>query len=249
MVKAVETMDGWYCLHDFRTVDWKAWKAIPQEEREEAIEEFLAIVSEWEEVEEAKKGSQVMYNALGHKADLMWMFLRESTEELAEIETKINKSRLGDFLLREHSYFSVIEMSKYRYQDSDVDPETLPEVQERLRPLLPKRKHMSFYPMKRKRTGHANWYTLEIEKRSKLLYEHSITGRKYLDKVRQITTGSIGFDLWEWAITLFSDDVLQLKKIVYEMRFDEASSVYGEFGDFYVGNYLPKEELANFLQV
>lgn len=249
MAEAVETLDGWYCLHDLRSIDWKAWKKLSDTERHEAIQEFNELFSEWEQVEAAKKGSQVMYNALGHKADLMFMFLRETTEELSQIETKINKSKLGDFLIREHSYFSVVEMSKYRYQNSDVDPETLPEVQERLYPILPKWKHMSFYPMKRRRIGDENWYRLDIKERSKLLYEHSLTGRQYVDKVKQVTTGSIGFDLWEWGITLFSDDVLQLKKIVYEMRFDEASSKYGEFGDFYVGNYLAKEDLATFLKI
>lgn len=249
MAEAVETLDGWYCLHDLRSIDWKAWKQLSTEERNEAIEEFTQLMNEWEQIEAAEKGSQVMYNAIGHKADLMFMFLRETTEELAEIETKINKSKLGDFLITKHSYFSVVEMSKYRYQNSDVDPETLPEVQEKLYPILPKRKHMSFYPMKRRRMGDENWYTLELSDRSKLLYEHSLTGRQYVDKVQQITTGSIGFDLWEWAITLFTDDVIQLKKIVYEMRFDEASSRYGEFGDFYVGNYLSKDELGEYLKI
>ncbi len=249
MSKAVETMDGWYCLHDLRTVDWKAWKSLSPEAQQEAIDEFVEILGGWEDLEKAKKGSHVMHNTIGHKADIMWMILRETAEELAEAERQISKSKLGDFLIREYSYFSVVELSKYRYQNSDVDPETLPEVQERLRPILPKRKHMSFYPMSRKREGHANWYTLEMEKRSKLLYEHSITGRKYLDRVRQVTTGSIGFDLWEWGVSLFTDDVLQLKKIVYEMRFDEASSVYGEFGDFFIGNYLPKEKLDEFFKV
>ena len=43
------------------------------------------------------------------------------------------------------------------------------------------------------------------------------------------------------GVTLFADDVLQFKKLIYEMRFDEVSARYGEFGTFFVGNILPDE--------
>src|SRR5690625_1664111 len=108
---------------------------------------------------------------------------------------------------------------------------------------------MSFYPMNRRRAQDENWYTLEFDVRGKLLYEHSKTGRKYAGKVKQVVTGSIGFDDWEWGVTLFAHDVLELKKIVYEMRFDEVSSRYGEFGQFFVGAKMEKEELSNYLTV
>lgn len=81
------------------------------------------------------------------------------------------------------------------------------------------------------------------------MYEHSFTGRKYAGEVKQIITGSMGFDDWEWSVTLFAKDVLQLKKIVYEMRFDVVSARYGEFGPFYVGNILRTEEIPAYLHV
>lgn len=249
MSKAIETMDGWFCLHTFKFIDWKAWKAASDEERQAAIDEFQRLLVKWENTEEQKKGSHLMHKVVGHKADLMWMIVRETVDELIEIETEMNRSKLGDYFITAHSYFSVVEIAKYRYQKYSEDPESLPEVQERLRPLLPKLNYMSVYPMKRRRTENENWYTLENEERTKLLYEHSLTGRKYIDKLEQITTGSIGLDKWEWAISLFSDDAIQLKKIVYEMRFDEASSRYGEFGGFYVGSYLSKEGLADHLKL
>ena len=40
---------------------------------------------------------------------------------------------------------------------------------------------------------------------------HGMIGRGYAGKVKQIITGSIGFDDYEWGVTLFSDDVLQFK--------------------------------------
>ncbi|TQS72120.1 heme-dependent peroxidase [Ornithinibacillus gellani] len=249
MVEAVETMDGWYSLHDLRTMDWASWKQVSQEERAQAVKEFEALLSEWEQVEDDKLGSQVMYQVVGQKADLMFMFLRPTMEELTDLETAFNKTRLADFLIPAYSYVSVVELSKYRPQKDGVDPETLPETQERLKPILPKWNHMSFYPMDRRREGDDNWYTLEKGVRGKLLYEHSKTGRKYAGKVKQVITGSIGFDDWEWGVTLFAHDVLQLKKIVYEMRYDEVSARYGEFGAFFVGNYLAKEHLTDYLSV
>ncbi|MDQ6771250.1 MAG: chlorite dismutase family protein, partial [Gemmatimonadota bacterium] len=42
-------------------------------------------------------------------------------------------------------------------------------------------------------------------------------------------------DAWEWGVTLFAKDALDFKKLVTDMRFDEVSARYAEFGDFYVG--------------
>lgn len=248
MTEAVETMEGWYCLHDLRSIDWKKWKKATEAERESALQSFKKLIAEWELVDENREGSHALYQAVGHKADLMFMFLRPTVEQLSDIETKIEKSKFGDFLLRKHSYLSVVELGKHR-APKGVDLKASPRIRERLYPILPKWDYMSFYPMNRKRETDTNWFTLEQNERSKLLYEHSLTGRKYMENVRQVTTGSIGLDLWEWAITLFSNDALQLKKIVYEMRFDEASSRFGEFGDFYIGIRINEEGLREYLTV
>ncbi|MFC3039651.1 hydrogen peroxide-dependent heme synthase [Virgibacillus xinjiangensis] len=249
MVEAVETMDGWYSLHDLRTIDWTSWKLASEAERKEAIDSLDQLIAKWEEVEEAGNGSQVLHKVVGQKADLIFMFLRPTMDELSDMETELNKSKMGEFLLPAHSYVSVVELSKYRPAKDGVDPETLPETQKRLKPILPKWEHICFYPMDRRRTGDENWYTLEKDERGKMLYEHSKTGRKYAGKVTQVITGSIGLDDWEWGVTLFAHEPLQFKKIVYEMRFDEVSSRYGEFGEFFVGNLLPREDIPNYLEV
>ncbi|MBP1969821.1 chlorite dismutase [Virgibacillus natechei] len=249
MVEAVETMDGWYSLHDLRSIDWNSWKLASEEERKEAIDGFNELLAKWEAVEEEKQGSHVLYKVVGQKADLIFMFLRPTMDELTDIETEFNKSKFAEFLLPAHSYVSVVELSKYQPQKDGVDPETLPETQERLKPILPKWEHICFYPMDRRRVGEENWYTLEKSTRGKLLYEHSKTGRQYAGKVKQVITGSIGLDDWEWGVTLFAHDPLQFKKIVYEMRFDEVSSRYGEFGEFFIGNHLPREQIEAYLKV
>jgi|SRR5690625_2697684 len=245
MAEAVETLEGWYCLHDLRTIDWSLWKQTAIEKRKQAIEEFQQLLSDCEHVEEQEVGSHVMHQVIGQKADLMFMFLRPTVDALMELETTINKSQLGEFLKPAYSYFSVVELTKDRARRGEDSP----AVQARLKPILPKWRYMSFYPMSRRRFQDENWFTLDKDERKGLLYEHSKTGRKYAHKVRQVTTGSVGFDEWEWAVSLFTDDVLQLKKIVYEMRFDEASARYGLFGDFYIGKYLTKEALNNYLSL
>lgn len=249
MVEAVETMDGWFCLHDLRTIDWTSWKMASSDERQAAVSEFEKLISKWEAVEEQKNGSHAVYKIVGQKADLMFMFLRPTTNELSDLETEFNKSKFAEYLIPAHSYLSVVELSKYAPQKNGVDPETLPETQARLKPILPRWEYISFYPMDRRRTGDENWYTMDKSARGKLLYEHSKTGRKYAGKVKQIITGSIGLDDWEWGVTLFAHDALQLKKIVYEMRFDEVSSRYGEFGEFFIGNHLEKDAIAAYLHV
>lgn len=93
--------------------------------------------------------------------------------------------------------------------------------------------------MDRKRGEDKNWYSLPIEERQRQMEEHGLVGRRYAGTVRQIITGSIGFDDWEWGVDLFADDPLIFKKLIYEMRFDEVSAVYALFGTFYVGVRCP----------
>ena len=75
--------------------------------------------------------------------------------------------------------------------------------------------------------------------------EHGLVGRRYAGTVKQIITGSIGFDDWEWGVDLFADDPLIFKKLIYEMRFDEVSAVYALFGKFYVGVRVPAAGLED----
>jgi len=247
MSEAAQTLDGWYCLHDFRSIDWTTWKMLSNEERQEAISEFLSLVEKWNSTEEEKNGSHALYTIVGQKADFMMMILRPTMKELNEIETEFNKSKLAEFTVPAHSYVSVVELSNYL--PADKNPYESPEILARLYPTLPKKQHVCFYPMDKRRQGDDNWYMLPMDTRKELMRSHGMVGRKYAGLVKQIITGSVGFDDYEWGVTLFADDVLQFKKLVYEMRFDEVSARYGEFGEFFVGNILTEDEVKNFLHV
>ncbi|GFN31256.1 hydrogen peroxide-dependent heme synthase [Paenibacillus xylaniclasticus] len=248
MSEAAQTLEGWYALHDFRSIDWQAWKGASEAERAQAADELQSFLNQWEQVHESKQGSTAVYSVVGQKADIVFMHLRETLEELNELETAFNKSAFAAFTKPTYSYVSVVELSNYMGQPG-VDPTTIPEVAARLKPALPKSNHICFYPMNKRREGNDNWYMLSMEERKAMMRSHGMIGRQYAGKVKQIITGSVGFDNWEWGVTLFADDALQFKKLVYEMRFDEVSARYGEFGDFYVGNLLTTDKLTKLLSV
>lgn len=246
MVEAVGTLDGWCTLHDTRTFDWTSWKMASENDRKEAVQELKELMTKWEAVEEEKNGSQSIYKVVGNKADLMFIVVRPTMDELEEFKTELNKSKIGDYLIPGYSYVSIVELGTNDTVDEVKNRKINEAVEARLKPILPKWEHACFYPMNRRRWNEANWFTIDRKERQRLLTDHAATGRKYAGLVKQIITGSMGLDEWEWGVTLFAHDPLQFKKIVYEMRYDEVSAIYAEFGDFIIGNYLPKEDLDTY---
>ncbi|MFD1956184.1 hydrogen peroxide-dependent heme synthase [Paenibacillus thailandensis] len=247
MSEAAQTLEGWYALHDFRAIDWQAWREADDDVRAHALDELSGFLREWAQTEENKQGSTAVYSIVGQKADFVFMHLRETLEELNDMETAFNKTLFAGFTKPAYSYVSVVELSNY--MGGSGDPMENPEVVARLKPILPKASHICFYPMNKRREGSDNWYMLGMEERRAMMRSHGMIGRKYAGKVKQIITGSVGFDNWEWGVTLFADDPLQFKKLVYEMRFDEVSARYGDFGDFYVGNLLDESKFAAMLKL
>lgn len=237
MSEAAQTLEGWYALHDFRIIDWTAWQAADEQTRQLAQEELQQLLHGWEGIGEQRLGSTAVYTIVGQKADILFMHLRETLEELGELETAFNKTTFAKFTKPSYSYVSVVELSNYMASPG-ADPMQNPDIIARLKPALPKTRHICFYPMNKRRSGNDNWYMLDMDERKKLMRSHGMIGRQYAGKVKQVISGSVGFDNWEWGVTLFAEDALQFKKLVYEMRFDEVSARYGEFGEFYVGNLL-----------
>jgi chlorite dismutase len=202
----------------------------------------------------------------------MFIHFRNSFAELNETELALQRLPLHDFLDPATSYLSVIELGLYEstgkvYQDladrgvaphSDEWNAGIAEVLDRQRrameprlnpPEIPGHPYVCFYPMDRKRDGADNWYSLPMADRARLMHEHGMTGRRYAGQVKQIITGSIAFDDWEWGVDLFADDPVVFKKLIYEMRFDEVSARYAEFGPFYIGRRVPLEHLGDLLEL
>ncbi|WP_342552679.1 hydrogen peroxide-dependent heme synthase [Paenibacillus sp. FSL R7-0652] len=248
MNEAASTLEGWYALHDFRSMNWTAWKAADDEERAVALDELQEFWNEWKNVEEASQGSTVVYTVVGQKADFVMMHLRETLEDLKAVENAFNKTTFAQYTTKAYSYVSVVELSNYLGKEGE-DPMQNPDIVARLKPVLPQRQYICFYPMNKKRELNDNWYMLSMDERRTMMRSHGMIGRSYAGKVKQIITGSVGFDDWEWGVTLFADDALQFKKLVYEMRFDEVSARYGEFGSFYVGSLLNESTLEEMLKL
>jgi chlorite dismutase len=101
--------------------------------------------------------------------------------------------------------------------------------------------------MDRRRGESKNWYEESLADRQRMMEKHGAIGRRYAGEVRQIISGSIGLDDWEWGVDLFANDPAVFKRLIYEMRFDEVSSIYALFGSFYVGVRVPAADLAGIL--
>jgi len=249
MNEAAITLDGWYVLHDFRQMDWASWKQVDPELRKQATDEFIAFLDEMQLADDAKTGAHAFYTIVGQKADFMLMTLRPTMDELQELEARFNKLTIADFTIPAYSYVSVVELSNYLAGESNEDPYQNPHVRARLYPELQRSQYICFYPMDKRRDGEDNWYMLPMQERKDLMRSHGMIGRSYAGKVKQIISGSIGFDDFEWGVTLFSDDVLQFKKLIYEMRFDEVSARYAEFGSFFTGTILADEKRSTFFNL
>ena len=173
-------------------------------------------------------GLQVVTAAImGAKADTCFMILGEDLWDLRKFQSKV---QAAGFLVAE-SYVSVTEVSEY----AGATPEKI--LQDRLFPVLPPEglRAFCFYPMSKRRGEEHNWYALPYEQREQLMRQHGASGREFKGRILQVVTGSTGLDDWEWGVTLFGKHIDDLKECVYTMRFDEASTLYGEFGAFYTG--------------
>jgi peroxiredoxin len=248
MSEAVETIEGWHVVHDFRHIAWDVWTTWSARQRREALEDLRALWTDWEEIDRSRAGSFGAYRVLGHKADLLLLHFRPALGDLLEVKFQLDKSWMGRIFRPAYSYFSIVELSKYLAQ-GDPDPANNPYLKARLEPVIPDKAAVCFYPMSKRRQGTDNWYMLDRPARAELMRRHGTIGRRYHDRVIQIISGSQGLDDWEWGVTLFADTPLDFKKLVYEMRFDEASARYADFGPFYVGMRARFDDLERLLAV
>lgn len=264
------TLEGSSVLHQFFRFDWKQLRALDSvNKRAEIAAEFAETLGKMER-DATGNVQTALFSELGHKGDLILLHFRESLEALNQVELALAQTRLSDFLTPVHSYVSVVELGLYESTRKTYEaaaakgyaqhsPEWNAEIAEslkrgteamkpRLFPGVPDAKYLCFYPMDRKRGESVNWYTVPFAERQRMMHEHGMIGRRYGDRVRQIITGSLGMDDWEWGVDLFAEDPVTFKKLIYEMRFDEVSAVYALFGQFYIGVRLPVERLGEWVK-
>jgi chlorite dismutase len=233
------------------------------------IADAVATLKKLERNDANSPARSALYSQLGHKGDLMLIHFRDSLEDLNQVELALAQTPLYDFLELRHSYVSVVELGLYESSRKTYEAATAKgfeafsaewnaeiaaslersaeAMKPRLFPSVPDAKYLCFYPMDRKRGEQVNWYTVPFAERQRMMHEHGMIGRRYAEQVKQIISGSIGMDDWEWGVDLFADDPVVFKKLIYEMRFDEVSAVYALFGQFFIGVRLPVEKLGGWL--
>jgi chlorite dismutase len=264
------TLEGSSALHQFFRFDWKSWRSCADGERKQIVANAMAALRSLERAAPDATVRSALYSELGHKGDLIFVHFRESFEALNQVELDLAQTSLYDFLIPTHSYVSVVELGLYESSRKTYEAAAAKgfeafsaewnteiasslargaeAMKPRLFPSVPDAKYMCFYPMDRKRGEQVNWYTVPFAERQRMMHEHGMIGRRYAEQVKQIISGSIGMDDWEWGVDLFADDPVVFKKLIYEMRFDEVSAVYALFGQFYLGVRLPVEKLGEWLQ-
>jgi chlorite dismutase len=248
------------------TIDWTQWHTLTAAQRDALIEESASWCTAQMTPEQ---GSSAFFSMLGQKGDLLCVHFRPTLDTLNAVELSLRQTGLFTYLQPAYSYLSVIELGLYEALAAvqrkltasgvEVGSTAYEEayqrelaaqkaaLQLRLYPPVPAGRYVCFYPMNKKRGEVHNWYTLSMEERRQLMRGHGMVGRKYAGKVTQIISGSVGFDDWEWGVSLFADDPLVFKKLIYEMRFDPASAHYALFGAFYVGIRFQPSEIGALL--
>ena len=256
-LRVPETLEGWSVLHQMFRVRWNDWDGLPESERTSRATEAARTLGA---MQQGKEGTSAPVTMLGHKGNF---------DALQEAQLAVARLPIAPFLEATTSFVSVVELGMYEMTgkihadlaERGLKPGTeehgaalaaeMKEQEQRVTGRLwlevPARRHVCFYPMNKQRGEVKNWYAEPFEERARMMREHGRIGRGYAGRVTQVISGAIGFDDWEWGVDLFADDPLVFKKLVYDLRFDEASVWYGEFGPFYVGLQFSPSELPRYL--
>jgi chlorite dismutase len=257
--------EGWHVLHLFYHIDHAQWSLFTDEEKRQAKTDLTELV---QEIRATPDTHLLVFSVVSPKADIGFMLLTPDLHVANAFEKQLSLSLGPEILSPAYSYFSMTESSEYTTTREQYAADTLKGekglaeggaeyeaalkefddrmahyLKHRLYPVLPDWPVVCFYPMSKRRSGADNWYSLDYEARRTLMGGHARVGRTYAGRILQLITGSTGLDEYEWGVTLLAKDTIDVKAIVYEMRFDEVSARYGEFGDFYIGLQLPLDVL------
>ena len=266
----VKLTKGIHVLHLFYRVDRLRWAQLPGGESAAALAKLETLCAA---NAAASHPRLTTYANVGGKSDLVFMLTAAELGQAGRMHRELESCFPPGTLAPVYSYLSVTELPEYMTSEEDMkqtlaqqenlepgsDPfnKRLGELRQRqaeyehyrLYPELPDWEVMAFYPMSKRRAEAHNWYLLDFPTRKKLMAGHARVGRKFAGRVSQLITGSTGIDDWEWGVTLVAHQVDALKEIVYEMRFDEVSARYGEFGPFFVNLRLPPATLWSHLNL
>jgi len=270
MTQSLVPSAGWTVSHWFYRIDRARWGSLDDAGRTAGIARAQRLL----ERALGEEGLQLIPLALIGKGDLGFVAVHPDLRRHQQLGQELAATTLGACLTPVFSFLSISEASEYLSTDADwartliedqkVDP-TSPDfatrmegfrkrmgayAESRLHPQLPTTMSIvCFYPMAKARGEQRNWYTLPFDERKKLMQGHGEAGRRHATRVTQLITSATGIDDWEWGVTLFANDLKAIRDVVYEMRFDPGSALYGVFGAFYVGLRFAPAELGAVLHL
>ncbi|MFQ5666569.1 MAG: chlorite dismutase family protein [Candidatus Binatia bacterium] len=261
---------GWPVIHLFYRIDRVRWRQLTAAERQAAIEEFGG----WLGAGAAEEGLQLIPFAGVTKCDVGFMAVHPDLWRVQQLSQEVAATVFGSCLTPMYSFLSLTEASEYITNELDwarllieeekLDPaapefaariaalrkRTATYADSRLHPRLPQHYPIvCFYPMAKARRDQDNWYRLSFETRKRYMTAHGNAGRRFADRVTQLITTCTGIDDWEWGVTLFARDLKAIRDIVYELRYDPASAIYGLFGAFYIGIRFQPDQVAAVLKL
>jgi chlorite dismutase len=266
---SLKPSEGWHCQHIYYRFQRAALTSLSPAALKEGCAELIAALDPTGPEAPARLQTSVVS---GHKADFGLMMLDPDPLKLDSVHQRILASPLGPAIEPTYSFVSITEVSEYvpsveqygqRLVAEGEDPngpayaaklkayEAREEMmrKQRLTPDFPAWPSTCFYPMNKKREVGENWFTLPFDKRNELMAEHGRSGMKFAGKVTQLITVSVGFDDWEWGVTLWARNPEFLKEIVYKMRFDEASARYAQFGPFYTSYVMSPADMLRHCRI
>jgi len=266
---SLEPTEGWHCSHLYYRFDRGVLAQLASNQLQSGREELAAILNP--EGEGAPQRVQTSVVS-GHKADFGLMLMDANPLKIESLNQRLLGSKLGAALIPAYSFVSLTEISEYvpsveQYGkklvaegDAEGSPahaaklkayaDRLPMMnRQRLTPDFPPWPATCFYPMNKKRKVVENWFLLPFEERNRMMAEHAKSGMTFAGRVQQLITVALGFDDWEWGVTLWAKNPQYLSSIVYRMRFDEASARYAEFGPFYTSYVVTPSEMLEHCRV
>jgi hydrogen peroxide-dependent heme synthase len=260
---------GWHVSHLYYSFDRGALGRLADSEHSAGCREVTAALDPAGDHAPIRLQTSIVS---GHKADFGVMLLDPDPLKIDRVHQRLMASALGPALVPTYSFVSMTEISEY-VQSAEQFGERLAaegmdansgEYQarvkgyadrlvamnrQRLTPDFPPYRSMCFYPMNKKRKVGENWFLMSKEERGRLMVDHAKSGMAFAGKVSQLITVGLGFEDWEWGVTLWAANPEYLKDIVYRMRFDEASARYAEFGPFLTSYVSSAEEILRHCRV
>ena len=257
--------EGWHVIHLFYQIDHTQWSIQTEEEQLKAKTNLSKLI---QDIRSTPNTQLLLFSIVTPKADIGFMLITDDLQLANAFEKQLTLALGADILNPSFSYLSMTETGDYMSTEEDYSEKTLKSERnlkegtedyenalnefkthmakysnDKLYPNLPDWPVFCFYSMAKRRGETFNWYALPFDERKRLMAEHGKVGRQWTGKIRQLITGSVGLDDSEWGVSLFANNSYDIKGIVYQMRYDEVSVKYAEFGDFYVGLQLPLDQL------